>query len=141
MIDATLIDRCLSEVADLSRFFEDWFAGATSCEPATFARLPEVLSEDFLLVTTRGEVLDRDSLLARIRAAHGMASAANGRLEVLVESMRARCVAPDVCVVTYEERQVLGGESVGRIVTALFRGRSGAPNGVEWLHLHEVEQA
>jgi hypothetical protein len=30
------------------------------------------------------------------------------------------------------------GESRGRLSTALFRERDDTPNGVEWLHVHEV---
>jgi hypothetical protein len=39
---------------------------------------------------------------------------------------------------TYEEWQVIEGETRGRLSTALFRNREGTPNGIEWVHLHET---
>lgn len=39
---------------------------------------------------------------------------------------------------TYEEWQDTGQGERGRISSVLFRRRERAPNGVEWLHVHET---
>jgi hypothetical protein len=44
----------------------------------------------------------------------------------------------DILLVTYEEWQQSGDQTTARLSTALFRDKPDAPNGLEWLHVHET---
>lgn len=131
----TFRGRCEDEVVDLHRFFERWYRGEPDAHGEEFARVSDVLAEDFRMVTPEGAVVARSELLAGIRGGHGSKEDFRIRIENLVYRMGVR---GGVAVVTYEEWQEEGGEDRGRVSTAVLHERPDAPNGVEWLHVHET---
>jgi hypothetical protein len=128
--------QCRDEVEQIHQFFHDWFVGAVGNDDASFARAAGVLAPEFALVTPRGGLESRDSILDQIRALHG--ARASTPLRIWIERFTPRFVLGDGCLVMYEEWQQLGAGRTARQATALFRRRDGTPNGVEWLHLHET---
>jgi hypothetical protein len=131
-----LIEHCEEEILGLHRFFERWFSGAADLED--LARLSGVLSERFLMVTPEGETLDRRSLVAALHQRHGCYAQPRRAFRIAIRDIRERFRSGGHCLVTYEEWQEVDGHARGRVSSALFRERSDAPHGVEWIHLHET---
>lgn len=77
-------------------------------------------------------------LQAGMREAHGVHVDADPPLDVAVRNVRHRLSRDDLCLLTYQEWQRWGDEETGRQSSVLFRERASAPNGVEWVHLHET---
>ena len=127
--------RCKAEVEALHRFFEEWLSGRRPDTDEDWRRFPDVLAEDFHLVSPDGVLLDRQGVLDGLRGAHG---GCGDDLRIWTENAAGRRVAGTVWLVTYEEWQERDGETLGRLSTALFRAAADAPNGVQWLHVHET---
>ncbi len=53
-------------------------------------------------------------------------------------NVRTRVERDEHCLVTYEEGQRIDGDWDWRVSSGLFRRAADAPNGVEWVHLHET---
>lgn len=129
-------ERCEREIRELHRFFVDWFVGRIPDDDPSFARLERALMERFRIVTPEGQVIDKVSLLGRLRSAHGVR--ADRSLTIDIRNVRVRHLEPPLCLLTYEEWQHLDGVPNGRLSTVLFREDATAPHGVAWLHVHEV---
>ncbi|WP_435129511.1 hypothetical protein [Halobaculum sp. D14] len=131
----SVADDAESEVEALHDFIEDWFAGRL---PETAFDHPEAaLADDFRLITPRSERRDKDSVLSTLRSAHASKSGSVPPFEISIERLTVRDDGDDHCLLTYEEWQRDDGDRTGRRSTALFRPAEAAPNGVEWVHLHE----
>ena len=118
------------------------------------ARFSDVLAEGFRIVTPDGRTVERAPLLAGLRAAH--ASRTEPTMRIWVDNIEARPAGGGLWIVGYQEWQQREGEAArGRQSTAVMRARpksartgsartgSGgtgvpAPNGIEWLHVHET---
>jgi len=134
-------EACHREIVDLHRFFEAWFRGEMSPGQAGFARFRRAMAERFLLVTADGERRDLASLTDELFAAHGNYLVSSPPFRIRLRDVEIRAAAPDCAVATYEEWHDVFGASRGRLCTAVFRASEAAPNGVEWLHLHETRLA
>ncbi len=132
--DDALFAACGAEVAGLHRFFVGWMTGAVARDAATYARFTGAVADGFALISPGGTVTEREALIAELEAAHGQRAA----FDIWIEDCRCRFTAGDLCLITYEEWQQTGETKTGRLSTALFRRRAAAPNGVEWLHVHET---
>ena len=129
-------ENCEVEVQQLHRFFEEWFRGELPPTGEAFLRISDVLAEDFEIISPGGEHRSRTAVVDGLREAHG--SQRDEPFRIWIEKARGRRVAEGLHVVTYEEWQETAGEQRGRLSTAVFRRRPGTPNGVEWVHVHEV---
>jgi hypothetical protein len=127
--------RCEDEVLELHRFFGEWYRGDHDLAGEAFSRASDVLAEGFHLISPEGVVTARGDVLGRLRAVHG--SKGEG-FEVRIENCSFRIGGRGLGVVTYEEWHDEAGASRGRLSTAVFQDRADAPNGVEWVHLHET---
>ena len=47
-------------------------------------------------------------------------------------------IIDELALATYEEWQEIDGKINARLSTVLLRAKADAPNGVEWLHVHET---
>ncbi len=128
--------QCRNEVDQLHMFFVDWFTGAAENTDENFARAADVIAPDFVLISPRGDIHDRDEILALIRSAHGSRDAE--AFKIWIEDFEARFVDGPFCLATYCEWQEVEGDKTCRKSTVLFRTHGGAPNHVEWVHLHET---
>lgn len=128
-------DAVITEIGQLHDFFERWFRGGV--EPEGFERMERVMAPEFTIVTPEGQVLDRAGILAAVRAGRG-----SREVEIRVENARILWRVGAVTCARYDERHTGAGRRSLRRSTALFREAEAAPNGVEWLHVHEtwVEQ-
>jgi len=137
--EPSMRERCEREVVELHQFFEDWFNGVLENGDDAFKRFGGVMAEGFLVVPPDAAATEREPLIEALRGAHGSWATGNGRPgRIWIEKLRVRHDAGAWAIVTYEEWQEVGGETKGRLSTAVFGRREGTPNGVEWLHLHEV---
>jgi hypothetical protein len=128
---------CETEIVELHRFFEDWFMGRLPDSAEAFSRFADVMADGFTMISPEGTVTGRASLLEALRAAHGAHGAA-GSISIRVANIQERQHRDGLCLLTYEEWQDDGAGEKGRLSSALFRLRPGAPNDVEWLHVHET---
>lgn len=129
-------ERCRREVVELHEFLEAWSNAELPDTDEAFARFQRVIAPSFVIVDPDGTVSDRAPIVDAIRGAHGRWHEMPG--EIRIESYRLHHAAGGLALVTYEEWHDLGERRTGRLSTALFGDSDGAPNGVEWLHLHEV---
>ena len=128
-----MLDACRREVEALHRFFQSWFRGDDGA--SSLERLEDALAPGFELVTVGGRLVPRGELLSGISDARGKRSA---EFSIEVTWLGGREVGPDLAIAVYLERQADDAASTDRISSALFRRRAGAPEGVEWVHLHET---
>ena len=127
-------DECRREVAELHRFFQDWFRGELEDTDAVFGRFDSVMAPEFHIVSPPGEITGRDAIVDRLRRAHGVGAG----MTIWVENHRHHLTAGDLAMVMYEEWQTEADQTRGRLSTAVLRRRSDAPNCVEWVHVHET---
>lgn len=59
---------------------------------------------------------------------------------IWIEDIKGQTLTDDFCLMRYREWQTDEDKTSGkgRLSSALFRRSAEAPNGVQWLHLHEV---
>lgn len=133
-----MIHRCEDEILELHRFFERWYRGELDDSPETFARLSDVLSERFRMITPGGERLERRQVLEGVRRRHGSHRGPGRSYRIRIDQVEGRYRDAAVALMGYEEWQEIDGRTRGRLSSALFREREGTPCGVEWLHLHET---
>jgi hypothetical protein len=132
-----LAEACEREVVTLHEFFEDWFAGRVEKDDDAFDRVRDALGDEFEMVVPSGRTVGRGSVITGIWDVHGRDAGSDSH-EIRVEELRVRYVREDLCLVSYEEWQRGPDEETGRQSSALFQHAETAPNGVEWLHLHET---
>jgi len=135
---ATMEQRLSDEVVELHRFFQDWFNAVLPPTDAAFERFSSVMAERFVIISPNGELTERDELLERLRDAHGIWREMSQPGRIWIENLQVRHQVGDQVLVLYEEWQEIEGEPRGRLSTALFRRSEDTPNGVEWVHVHEV---
>jgi hypothetical protein len=130
--------RLSDEVVELHQFFQDWFNATLAPSEEEFRRFSSVMGEDFVIISPNGELAEREELVERLRAAHGIWSEMTLPGRIWIENLQVRHQVGDQILVLYEEWQEIEGEARGRLSTALFRRSENTPNGVEWVHVHEV---
>ncbi len=129
-------EACLREIGELHRFFEAWFAGSVPDDDETYARFADVLAPDFEIIGPDGVRTRRDALLVKLRAAHG--SARGSGMRIWTRNEESRAFDDRHWIATYEEWQEREEGPRGRTSSAVFRRAKDAPNGLEWVHVHET---
>jgi hypothetical protein len=119
----------MKEVRALHAAFEELFTGR--CRD--FGRCAKALAMDFSMVAPDGSRLDRDSVLAALRAA-----AAPPEFRILIKELSPIWEAADSVLLQYVEEQYRDGKTTRRLSTALFTVEAGAPCGVVWRYLQET---
>ena len=59
-------------------------------------------------------------------------------MEMWVENIQLRCASGDIVLVTYEELGTTKNGKRATLITAVLQKNPERPNGLEWIHLHEV---
>jgi len=137
--EVSIESRCRAEITELHRFFQDWFNGAIPDDDETFDRFAGVMGKGFVIVTPEGRTVERAALVEGLRASHGRwRQSETGGGRIWIENVDVRHEGDGLTAVTYEEWQEVDGRVRGRLSTALFRPKTDAPNGIEWLHAHET---
>lgn len=122
------------EIRELHAFFQGWIGGELDRSPETFRRLEDALADDFTFVTTAGEVLERPAIVEGVRSSH----ASSSDLRIRIRDPRLLRESAGQLVAVYQELQEAAGGRTGRVSTVVFRRSEAAPNGLEWLHVHET---
>ncbi|MHC5114165.1 MAG: DUF4440 domain-containing protein [Planctomycetota bacterium] len=122
------------EIEDLHRVFEAWLGGSVPEDDASFAPIESALTPEFTFVDPHGRHCPRSEVVGKLRSAHG------GRpgLVIRIEAPRLLHEEGKLTLASYEEHQEDHGGARAIVSTVLFRERADAPNGVEWLHVHET---
>ena len=128
--------KCKAKVLELHQFFVEWLTGALPRTEESFARFSDGMAEGFVFINPSGVLSEKAAMVKDGEAAHGVHKERGFR--VWIEDIQCRPLADDLCLATHKEWQEISGLINGRLSTALFRSREGAPNGVEWLHVHET---
>jgi len=136
--DDSMDERCRAEVEQLHAFFVGWLGGTIESDPGTFSRLDDVLAVEFEMISPDGELITREQMKAGLMPAYGVHAGLTRPFRIRITDYHGRSLSRDLHLATYEEWQLIDGETRGRLSTAVFRNRKGTPNGVEWVHLHET---
>ena len=129
---------CEQEVRTFHAFLRDWLAGAVPRTAETFARFSGVMGDGLEVISPRGTITGRDSLVDEFEGLHGQLAADADEFEIWIENVRCRWLEGDHALVTYEEWHRRRGATSARLSTALFRRAPAAPSGVAWVHVHET---
>jgi len=129
---------CEEEILELHQFFQDWFNAVLPPTDDAFRRFESVMAERFMIISPDGVLTERGELVDRLRAAHGIWRQNSRPGRIWIENLQVRHTVGTQAMVLYEEWQEIEGEARGRLSTAIMQRLEGAPNDVEWLHVHEV---
>jgi hypothetical protein len=117
------------EIADLHRFFDDWFAGRAGRSISEFA---DRLDPDFTIVTPQGEVVGKEALVGVFEERFGAYSVA------ITTSGASLAMTEPVLLGTYEEHRRSGEEMTRLIATVAMVVDEQTPTGYRWLSVHET---
>jgi len=133
-----MVERCEQEVVELHRFFEAWFNAEIPPGEESFGRFTAVMADGFVIVSPDGVLTERQALIDRLRDAYGAWRKTGRPGRIRIENLQVRHSGGQQALVVYEEWQEVDGKQRGRLSSALLRRNEATPNGVEWLHVHEV---
>lgn len=129
-------EACEREIRSLHDFFVGWYTGRL--DEDGFNRFEDALSSDFEMVTPDGEVMTRDDIVGYVRAERDT----HEKFDIEIRDVETVDAHKGRALLRYEEWQTPGDENEtqkdGRLSTALFGTSDSAPEGVEWLYLHET---
>lgn len=131
-------EQCEREAIELHDFLRDWLTGVLPRSETAFARFKDVIADSLLVISPRGTVTASASLLEEFEDIHGQLAAQSGAFEIWIENFRLLRQLGETALCTYEEWHRLNGETSARLTTVLYGPKADAPNGVEWLHVHET---
>jgi hypothetical protein len=126
------------EIHQLHDFFQEWFRGELPETDEAFARFEDVMAESMVHINPGGTASEREVLVPAIRGGYGSWKERGEAWKIEIRAVQLRQDRGDTLVVTYEEWQFLGEQPRARLSTVVFGQRDDAPNGLEWLHVHEV---
>jgi hypothetical protein len=129
-----MIDTIAREIDELHQFFQDWFTGSIPQTEANFARVTAALAPGFVLISPDGALAEYATVIDWLRKGYGTRPG----FRLWVEKIVPRYAASDLALVTYEEWQQRDDRITARLSSAIFRHCPTAPNGVEWLYVHET---
>lgn len=130
--------RCEREVLELHIFYERWLTGELPPTEENYSRLTSVLSSDFALISPSGEIQTAADLIPQLKMAHGLRRNSEFTFHIMIKNFDCRFARSRMALVTYEEWHEFKGKINARLSSAIFRPKAGTPNGLEWLHVHEV---
>ena len=124
------------EIVQLHEFFEAWFTGRIEQNEENLRRLADVIADEFLIVSPNANIIDKATLLTNVRKAYG--SQSDQPYSIRIENLHGRRLESQLFLAVYEEWQKVGDEDKGRLTTVVFGSKTGTPNSLEWLHVHET---
>ena len=122
------------EIRELHAFFRAWYRGAIDDTDEAFARVETVLAPEFVLITSDGYTLPRERLLPLLRGEYGR----RPEIEMSVDQVELRLVSGELVLITYREHGVTANGKRSTLISAVLRKNAATPNGLEWVHIHEV---
>lgn len=122
-------DQVVAEIVTLHREFESWFRG----DSASLDRVEQALADDFQLISPRGDVVARNTILDDLSAARG-----SRQVAIRIEEPQLLWADGNTVVAAYEEWHDHADYSTVRQSTALFAINDAAPGGLLWRLVHET---
>lgn len=119
------------EIHDLHQFFEDYLSG--KIDPGPMALFENSLDSGFTIISSEGNIIDRDGIIDYVRNAH----AQRPNFRIWTENVTLRQHIGDVMLVSYEEWQTIDETTTSRTSTVAFKEDATMPNGLIWLYVHE----
>jgi hypothetical protein len=117
------------EVADIHRFFGEWFTGNRD---RTIGEFADRLDPGFTIVGPNGKAHGKAHIVAIVEGRFGA-------YDVEITTSHAHLTIMDpVLVGTYEERHRAGDASTRRIATVAMVEDDDTPTGYRWLSVHET---
>ena len=123
-----------TEIVELHNFFEAWYKGGIARSEKNFSRLTNVLADDFQLITATGFTVNKTLLITLMKGGYGTKQGLNMR----IEKVNHRVQGENLCLLTYEEYGNTEGGLKKVLISAVLRRAPEKRNGLEWLHVHEV---
>ena len=117
------------EVADLHRFFEDWFRGRGERAIDEFS---DRLDAGFTIVGPTGLKHDKAQIVRAVEERAGSYDVAIATTQVILDH------AVPLLIGTYLEHQEFKGETTHRIATVTMAADESTPTGYRWLNVHET---
>mmetsp|Transcript_1270 Transcript_1270/g.2281 ORF Transcript_1270/g.2281 Transcript_1270/m.2281 type:complete len:147 (-) Transcript_1270:312-752(-) len=128
---------CNTEVIRIHAFFVDWLTGRYPNSSEIFWKgCGKAFSKDLVLINPSGEVSRNGDLRYELQKAYGNLEGSNFNMKI--RNFQVLQSHPDWCLTMYEKWHYHGSITTARQCTALFRPNPSAPNGVEWVHIHET---
>lgn len=118
------------EIVELHELFEDYFLGRAD----SLSRVEDSLADDFLIVGPAGAVANRAETLEALRLGHAHTAA----LKINISESTLVEESGDLIVASYIESHELALSSNRRLTTVVFRRVASAPNGLQWVRVHET---
>ncbi|QPC83896.1 hypothetical protein G4Y79_05825 [Phototrophicus methaneseepsis] len=122
------------EINELHAFFMNWFQAKLPKTREAYARFEQVTHPDFHIVGPNGVLTAGSTLKESIYEQYNQ----RGDARLWIKNYQHRAQHGDLHIVTYEEWQENGGKTTARLSTAVFIEDAAAPNGAQWLHVHET---
>jgi hypothetical protein len=122
------------EIRELHAFFEAWYRGQIDDSDRSFGRFESVLAPEFTLITSDGFTASREQLLPLMRAEH----ATKPEIEIEIKNVQLKLASGEILLATYEEHGVTANGPRATLISVVLRRNPDTPNGLEWVHIHEV---
>lgn len=132
--DGSLQERCIREIRELHRFFENWLSGSLPNTEEAFERVGMTLAPGFRLIHPSGQWRTREEILSGLRKGHG----SQPGLTIEIREPQVLRAGEERVLATYEEWQISPDKNDGRISTAVFSFDSDLPDALLWEHVHET---
>lgn len=128
------------EILDLHAFFVKWFRGEVEKTEANFAHLRLRFLPQFVIYFPSGYICSLEDFLTMVYNNHSGRKPVGEAYNIFIDQflVRWKSVDEQTVLCTYEERQIVKDvEEYIRLSSAWFIRDNNAPNGVQWLHIHE----
>ena len=118
--DADLARAAIAEIEALHAFFVAWLGGTVERGQAGFAPA-RALADGLTFIGPEGGMAEREGLVARLEAAHGVFADSEPPFSIRIANAQAKPLGNGLCLVVYEEWQELRGKTNGRVSSAVMR--------------------
>ena len=120
-----------TEVAELHAVFESYFLGTVDDD---LSRVDAALAPTFTIVSPSGTETSRDQVLAALKAGYNHTAS----LAITTTDYQLLDETDELVIAAYTESHALAEASNHRRSTVVFRRQATAPNGLQWLRVHET---
>ncbi|WP_158542933.1 DUF4440 domain-containing protein [Phytoactinopolyspora halophila] len=120
------------EIVRLHRIIERWLHGPAGEDD--FEPFSDALASGFTMVVPDGALLDRERVVADVRAVRG----SEPGLEIHIHDVAVVAADASVVVATYREEHRGSASDRSRHATVVFVRDEHALTGLRWRHLHET---
>jgi len=129
--------RARESITEQHRLLERWLAGTDDQTEGNFTRFAEAHGDAFTMVSAAGELLERETLLSGLRAAHGTSPG----LRIETKNVRVLWREGPLLVVAFEEwHETPEAEATVRLNTVILRDEPDVKDSPNWLHLQETHR-